>query len=112
MGLTNMAAADVQRDGIYRDEKTGELFLPATQRPDGSWRKPRKVKEGYIPQEEVPVYENKGVQWLKSKSDLPPGLSVEINPSKPTYPMTKSAKKKYERKRFFKEGKIKENGQK
>ncbi|CAG2100615.1 unnamed protein product [Medioppia subpectinata] len=60
-------------------------YIASSQRPDGSWRKQRRVKEGYVPQEEVPIYMSKGKQWQQERESAPiPGLVPTAKPQAKT----------------------------
>lgn len=40
--------------------KEGERLLAPTRRPDGTLRKPIRIRAGYVPQDEVAIYKSKG----------------------------------------------------
>lgn len=69
--------------------KEGEKFLAPTRRPDGTLRKPIRIRAGYVPQDEVAVYKSKGSQ-LKEKT-VPPGYDPEEDVV--NKPKSKSAKR-------------------
>lgn len=41
--------------GAVRTE-SGEVVVPASRRADGSERKPIRIRQGYVPQDEMPKY--------------------------------------------------------
>ena len=43
-----------------QDGKDGERLIESTRRPDGTYRRERRVRPGYVPQDEQPVYQSKG----------------------------------------------------
>ncbi|CAK9151199.1 unnamed protein product [Ilex paraguariensis] len=72
--------------------KEGERILAPTRRPDGTLRKPIRIRAGYVPQDEVAIYQSKGALWKKemaASQDVPPGYDPVVD----VKPMTKSAKR-------------------
>ncbi|GAB4850501.1 hypothetical protein Ancab_029807 [Ancistrocladus abbreviatus] len=71
--------------------KEGERILGPTRRPDGTLRKPIRIRAGYVPQEEVAIYQSRGALWRKEIEAQvgPPGY----DPAMEAKPKSKSVKR-------------------
>ena len=77
---------------------SGYVIVPGSRRPDGTFRKDVKVRAGYVPQEEMPLYESKGKKLARElKESAPPGWSSLVD-DKPLKPKTKAQLKNEKRK--------------
>ncbi|CAL4921880.1 unnamed protein product [Urochloa decumbens] len=76
--------------------KEGERIIAPTRRPDGTLRKPIRIRAGYVPQEEVAIYQSKGALMRKSGPDVPPGYDPAL--AGDAKPKTKAAKRNERRK--------------
>ncbi|KAL8222725.1 hypothetical protein R6Q57_020124 [Mikania cordata] len=74
--------------------KEGERVLAPTRRPDGTLRKPIRIRAGYVPQDEVAIYKSKGAllkQEMELLETVPPGYDPEVDVV--CKPKSKSAKR-------------------
>jgi hypothetical protein len=63
------AAADGEQRRLLSIPKEGERVIAPTRRPDGTLRKEIRIRAGYVPQDEVAIYQSKGA--LVSSLSLP-----------------------------------------
>lgn len=83
-------------EGTVINDK-GERVIPASRRPDGTLRKEVRVKAGYIPQDEQPVYQSRGALAKQGVPRVPGMEDSEINQAK-SLARSKAAKKNEKRK--------------
>ncbi|PRW45446.1 partner of Y14 and mago-like [Chlorella sorokiniana] len=78
----------------YTVNEDGERVIAASRRPDGTVRKERRVRAGYVPQDEQAVYVSRGAMMRQNVPKCP-GFEESAEPAKPK---SKSAAKNAKRK--------------
>lgn len=56
----------------------GSVVIPATRRPDGTWRKEVRVRSGFVPQEELSGYRPAAAKAADSRRGIPVGADASF----------------------------------
>lgn len=90
-----------QQQVKQKQPKDGERILAPTRRPDGTLRKPVRIRAGYTPQDEVAIYQPKPALMRKEMASHigPPGYDPQLD-SKPKTKAVKRNERKKEKKRL------------
>ena len=59
------------------------VVIPGSRRPDGTVRKPIRVRAGYVPPEEQKMYETVKARLAREAAAAPKPGSIEANPATP-----------------------------
>ncbi|XP_042509037.1 partner of Y14 and mago isoform X3 [Macadamia integrifolia] len=92
-----------QFDLLSKPLKDGERLVAPTRRPDGTLRKPIRIRAGYVPQDEVAIYQSKGALLRKGLDtpEVPPGYDPVLDAK----PKSKSARRNEKKKEKKEQGK-------
>ncbi|KAA8536521.1 hypothetical protein F0562_028999 [Nyssa sinensis] len=83
---------------LSKSLKEGERILAPTRRPDGTLRKPIRIRAGYVPQDEVAIYQSKGALWKKEMaSQEVPGYYPDLDAKAKTKSAKRNERKKEKR---------------
>ncbi|KAJ4966277.1 hypothetical protein NE237_018126 [Protea cynaroides] len=94
---TNGGTEDQQQFSLLGQTlKEGERLLAPTRRPDGTLRKPIRIRAGYVPQDEVAIYQSKGALMRKGLGtpDVPPGYDPVVDAKQKTKSARRNERKK------------------
>ncbi|KAJ4717006.1 partner of Y14 and mago-like [Melia azedarach] len=85
---------------ISKTLKEGERIVAPTRRPDGTLRKPIRIRAGYVPQEEVAIYQSKGAllrKELMALQEVPPGYDPAVDAKPKSKSVKRNERKKEKR---------------